>query len=353
MTGPFVNNPIGASLRLIGSEMEHKVLLVGGAGYVGRHLAFYLTDRGYDVCILDNLSTGSKAYLPACEIVVGDIADIAITDLPERWRDVNCVIHLAAFTDAGASCFAPWETFGLNVGGTCKAMDLARDLGAEKFLFSSTAAVYGDPECIPISEGHRLCPKNPYGESKRVAEWVIDIKGQEYSIRTGVLRYFNVAGADPERRTGDMRRDSGSVFHKLLDHIDSADERPFYINGDDYDTRDGTPERDFIHVTDLAAAHECMMDVLNGETVRQLTLNAGYNTGVTVRELYLAMKSVAPDRISGKCVIGGKRPGDIGKSIADATRLHGYGWRPKYADIAIMLRDSLAWHDRIYGTTSN
>jgi UDP-glucose 4-epimerase len=320
------------------------ILLIGGAGYIGRHLAFELIDNKRNVVILDNLSTGSPRYLPDCLILVEDIENIAFESLSSMRGQIAGVVHLAALTDAAESVKLPEAYLRTNINGAIRAMDLANYLGAKSFVFSSTAAVYGEPEYLPIDEAHPVKPVNPYGWSKLSAESCLKARAERYGIGLAILRYFNVAGADPLGRTGDMRKIGENVVHKLLEMLGPDDFSQFSIYGGDYDTPDGTPTRDYIHVTDLARAHIVALKAIErSPECSPLLANVGYGQPVSVKELFEAFKSCAGIRYDGCYRIERRRPGDIGQSYASAEIIRRLGWKPTHASLESILESAITW----------
>ena len=326
---------------------KEKVLLVGGAGYVGRHIALELRDASYSVCILDNLSTGTNEYLEADRLMVADILEVPFEEVKEECGSVRAVIHLAALTDAGASVDDPVGYFELNTIGAIRAVCLAHHLGADAFILSSTAAVYGDAKRYPIEEDDPKRPSNPYGASKRAAEVGVNQLCAQYGISCGILRYFNVAGCDPDGRTGDMRPKGDTLMHKLIEAAESGADGVVRIYGDDYDTRDGSAERDFVHVMDVASAHRLIINELISNRRKSLVGNVGYGKSTSVKAgVHAFLDVLAPDRIS-RVEYHSRRAGDIAVSYASNRALKALGWKPKYDDITDMIRDTMTWRRKV------
>lgn len=318
------------------------VILVGGAGYIGRHVAWKLHDEGYQCVIIDDLSTGSKQFLPPCDFIEADITQLDEGSLRPWVGKVHAVMHFAALTSAPESVQKPASYYRVNVGGTVRALELASFLGTKIFVFSSTAAVYGEPSQLPVNESHPLQPQNPYGNSKKAAEMAVSDYCRAHGISGVLLRYFNVAGSDPDFRTGDMRPPSGNLIHQLLTCLDGKD-REFQIFGDDYDTPDGTPRRDFVHVSDIASAHVYMMRNPEkvGDTVS--AFNIGYGQPYSVREILEEFERLVPDRFAPTIRVQGRRPGDIAEIWSDNDALRRIGWQPEHDDIHRLLKDSIDW----------
>jgi UDP-glucose 4-epimerase len=327
------------------TEEKAQVLLVGGAGYIGRHVAWQLHDVGIPVVILDDLSTGSRDFLPPCEFVEADITEMDAERMNPWIGKIRAVMHFAALTSAPESLERPADYYRINVGGTVRALDLASSLGADIFVFSSTAAVYGEPRELPVCESHPLNPQNPYGDSKVDAEKVVVDYCATNELTGVLLRYFNVAGSDPKLRTGDVRPPSGNLIHELLACIDREDAE-FCIYGDDYETPDETARRDFVHVSDIASAHVYVVShpqLLNGNAH---IFNIGYGHAFSVREILDSFQRLVPERFKPEIRIQPRRPGDIAEIWADNAALQQLGWEPKLDDIDLILKHNVDWYLR-------
>lgn len=325
------------------------VILIGGAGYIGRHAAWELHDRGYHCVIIDDLSTGSDQYLPPCDLIVADITTLDTKEI-ERWRGkVRAVIHFAAKTSAPESVEHPTDYFRTNTFGAVRAARQAAELGAKSFLFSSTAAVYGEPEYNPVDEVHPLRPVNPYGSSKLAAEIGVEEVCNSTGMQLGVLRYFNVAGADPRGRTGDMRPAGENLIHKILACLDSSGETAFKVFGSNYPTADGTAVRDYVHVSDIASAHYYVMKVMERQSKRTMTVNVGYGRGVSVREMLDALVDALRSDLPFDIKDAPRRPGDVAKIWADNSRIRSTGWRPSLDALEDIFRTELDWRSKRAG----
>ena len=321
------------------------VLVTGGAGYVGSHLVWDLLERGEKVVVLDDLSTGFDWAVPAgAELVIGDVGDRVLLDRIMKTRRVETVIHLAGSIVVPESVADP---LGYYLNNTVKARELiaaAVANGVAHFILSSTSAVYGVAASVPVAEDAPLNPLSPYGASKAMTERMLADAAAAYGLRAVALRYFNVAGADPEGRTGQSTR---GATHLLKAAIEVATEQRDHVAvfGTDYDTPDGTGIRDFIHVTDLAAAHSAALDHLrrDGES---LTLNCGYGRGYSVLEILDAVQ-----RVSGRVLDmrpRDRRAGDVPVMIAAADRIReALTWEPRYDDIDAIVRHALAWEQTL------
>jgi len=321
------------------------VLVAGGAGYIGSHMVCELVDRGEQVAVLDDLSTGFEwAVSPEAELVIGDVGDRVLLDRLIKSRAVDTIMHFAGSIVVPDSVADP---LGYYLNNTVKSRELiaaAVTGGVERFVFSSTSAVYGSPETIPVTEATPLDPMSPYGASKAMTERMLADAGIAYGLRSVVLRYFNVAGADPKGRTGQSTR---GATHILKVAIEAATGQRDHVAvfGTDYDTPDGTGVRDYIHVTDLVRAHAAALDHLcrGGEG---LVLNCGYGRGYSVLELLDAVQRVTgrPLDIRARA----RRPGDVPAMVAAADKIRGIlGWTPQYDDLDTIVADALAWETQL------
>ena len=321
------------------------ILVTGGAGYVGSQMVWDLLGRGERVVVLDDLSTGFDwAVAPGAELVIGDVGDRVLLDRIMRARKVETVVHLAGSIVVPESVADP---LGYYLNNTVKARELiaaAIANGVQHFVLSSTSAVYGIPASIPVAEDAPLNPLSPYGASKAMTERMLADAAAAYGLRAVALRYFNVAGADPEGRTGQSTR---GATHILKVAIEAATGQRDHVAvfGTDYDTPDGTGVRDFIHVTDLAAAHSAALDHLRagGES---LTLNCGYGRGYSVLDLLDAVQ-----RVSGRVLdvrARDRRAGDIPTMVAAADRIRQrLAWEPRFDDMETIVRHALAWENTL------
>lgn len=270
---------------------SNKVLVVGGAGYIGSHTCLELANKGFEPVVYDNLSNGHEEFVKWGVLEKGDIRDRKRLDEVLARHKPRAILHFAAMIEVGESVKDPVSFYDNNVIGTLTLLSAALAAGVEAFVFSSTCATYGLPESVPIDEQHRQAPINPYGRTKWVCEQALKDYGQYKGLRSVILRYFNAAGADPEGRIGEWHEPE---THAIPLAIDAALGRrqSFKIFGTDYDTRDGTCVRDYIHVLDLADAHVRAVEYLlsGGDSVK---LNLGTGTGTTVKELLTAISEVS------------------------------------------------------------
>jgi UDP-glucose 4-epimerase len=317
------------------------ILVTGGAGYIGSHMVWDLVARGESVVVLDDLSTGFEWALPQqTELVIGDVGDRVLLDRLMKTRGIDAVMHFAGSVVVPESVADP---LGYYLNNTVKSRELiaaAVSNHVENFIFSSTAAVYGVPQTVPVTEDAPLNPLSPYGASKQMTERMLSDAAGAYGLRSVVLRYFNVAGADPDGRTG---QSTLGATHLLKVAIEAATGQRDHVAvfGTDYDTPDGTGIRDFIHVTDLVRAHGAALDHLRGAGA-SLVLNCGYGRGYSVLEVLDAVQSVSGRALDIRA--RARRAGDIPVMIAAAGKIGtALGWEPRYDDIHIMVQHALAW----------
>ena len=318
------------------------VLITGGAGYIGSHAVLECVDRGEDVVVLDDLRTGfAWAVPPGVRLLRGDVADTAFVTDALREHDIDAVMHFAGSVIVPESLERPLDYFANNAAGTLALLKACKAACVSRFIFSSTAAVYEPPATLqPIREDARLAPMSPYGQSKLMSETMVREAGRAHGITYVILRYFNVAGADPHGRIG-LSAPNATHVMKLACEAATGRRDVFRIFGTDYDTPDGTAIRDFIHVADLADVHLTALDFLRAGG-RHFTGNAGYCRGYSVREVAETVR-----RVSGRhfpIVDAPRREGDIPAIVADATRMmRRLDWRPRHADLERIVTDALTW----------
>jgi len=321
------------------------VLVTGGAGYIGSHMVLELLEAGEKVVVLDNLSTGRRASVPASvELIVGDMGDEALVKQILATHDIEAIIHFAAKIVVPESVSDPLGYYLNNTSMARSLLACAVEQGVKHFIFSSTAAVYGEPEVNPVTEDESLKPVSPYGRSKLMVEWMLADTAKATDLRYVVLRYFNVAGADPKGRTG---QSTPNATHLIKVAVQAAlGMRPgMEAFGVDYPTPDGSCLRDYIQVSDLARAH---MDALRylragGES---LTANCGYARGYSVLEVIEAVKRVSGVDFPVK--ISGRRPGDPAAIVAaNARAKEVLGWTPIHDDLEETVRQALAWEKKL------
>ena len=322
------------------------ILVTGGAGYIGGHAVFALKDAGYDVTVLDDLSTGLSSAVPAdVRLVVGDIADRHLISAVIAEEAIGAIMHFAGSIIVPESVSDPLKYYHNNSAKSRDLIATAVDCGVRHFVFSSTAAVYGEPAAVPINEDAPTAPINPYGVSKLMTEWMLRDVAAAHPLNYAVLRYFNVAGADPEGRTGQSTAGATHLI-KVASEV-AAGKRPgIAVFGTDYPTRDGTAVRDYIHVADLAAAHVLALDHLIREPGENLTLNCGYGRGFTVSEVLDAVEAVTGTSVNRHHE--GRRPGDPAALVADVDRIRSVlAWQPRHDDLAQIVTHALAWERKL------
>ncbi len=318
------------------------VLVVGGAGYIGSHTCLTLAERGYTPVVFDNLSNGHAEFVRWGPLEQGDIRDRARLDAVIAKHKPSAVLHFAAMIEVGESVKDPVTFYDNNVIGALTLLSAVMSAGIDAFVFSSTCATYGLPRQVPMDETHDQNPINPYGRTKWIVEQALEDYGTYKGLRSVILRYFNAAGADLEGRVGEWHTPE---THAIPLAIDAALGRRagFKVFGTDYDTRDGTCVRDYIHVLDLADAHVRAVDYLlsGGESVK---LNLGTGTGTTVNELLSVIAEV-----SGKpfpVEQAERRDGDSTSLVANNDKaLSVLGWQPRY-DLHEIIRSAWQWHSR-------
>lgn len=323
--------------------MDEAILVTGGAGYIGSHTVQQLRARGESVVVLDNLSTGFRQAVPDAKLVEGDVGDQALVGALLREHRVRTVIHFAAHTIVPESVANPLKYYGNNSCQTRNLLAACQQHGVEHFVFSSTAAVYGIPESGIAAEDSTPAPINPYGTSKLMSEWMLRDLAAATSLRYVVLRYFNVAGSDPQGRIGQSTRNA-TLLVKVACEAAVGRRESVSIFGTDYPTPDGTGVRDYIHVVDLAEAHLLAVDYLRDGGASQ-TLNCGYGHGYSVREVLDSVQRVS--RVPLKVVEMPRRPGDPPMLVARSERIRQVlGWVPKLDDLDGIVASSLNWERR-------
>ena len=319
------------------------ILVTGGAGYVGSHTVRAMLEAGYSVVVADNLSTGFRAAVPAaCRLYEGDIRDAAfLTEIFEK-EEIDGVIHFAAFSQVGESGKVPLRYYENNVGGTRVLLEQMTAHGVDTIVFSSSAAVYGEPEQVPIEETAPLHPTNCYGETKRVMEQMMRWTAAASGLRYAALRYFNACGAQPDGTLGEAHSPETHLIPLILQVANGQRER-ISVFGSDYPTPDGTGVRDYIHVVDLARGHVCAIRKL--ETNCGLFIcNLGTGKGYSVLDVIHAFEKACGKKLP--YVIEARRPGDIAECYADPSKAkRELGWVAEYG-IEEMCADSWNWQKK-------
>ncbi len=316
-----------------------KVLVTGGAGYIGSHVVKVLGEKNYQILVLDNLSTGHREAVLYGELVVGDTGDLKLLrDVITSFKP-DVVMHFAAFIEVEESVKDPLKYYKNNFCNTVELLKVMQDEGVNKFIFSSSAAVYGEPEDIPISEDFPLKPVNPYGASKAFVERMLKDLSDAGGLQYVSLRYFNAAGADPEGRIGQSYKKATHLITRAL-KVAKGEFDKLYIYGTDYPTPDGTCIRDYIHVDDLAEAHVLALEYLLSGGGSEV-FNCGYGKGYSVKEVLETVKEVT--KVDFPVEEAGRRAGDPAVLIADPKKIkERLSWTPKYDDLEFIIKT--AWH---------
>ena len=317
-----------------------KILVTGGAGYIGSHVVRALGDAGHDLAIYDNLSTGHEWAILSGRLIRGDLADKrSVTETLNAFRP-EAVIHFAASIQVEESIRKPLAYYRNNVINTLNLLEAMQETGVRRFIYSSTAAVYGIPAKIPVDEQAPLAPINPYGASKMMIERVLADLSTATDFRYSALRYFNVAGADPKGRIGQAYSEATHLITRALKTA-KGEFPKLTVYGTDYPTPDGTCIRDYIHVDDLAAAHLLALNRLI-ETGETTIMNCGYGHGYSVREVVAAVRKVTG--IGFSIEETGRRAGDPPALVADSGLLRRLtGWQPQYTDLEFIIRTAWDW----------
>ena len=318
------------------------ILVLGGAGYIGSHTVYELIDAGRDVVVADNLLTGFTAAVhPKARFYKLDIRDRKALDVLFQAEKIEGVIHFAASSQVGESMTDPLKYYDNNLHGTMVLLQSMVEHGVDKIVFSSTAATYGEPEQIPILESDRTLPTNCYGETKLAMEHMMSWTSLAHSLRYVALRYFNAAGAHPSGAIGEAHAPETHLIPLIL-QVPNGQRGHVSIFGDDYDTRDGTCVRDYIHVTDLAQAHILALDYLmNGG--ENNVFNLGNGVGFTVKEVIDVARSVTGHPIPAE--ICPRRAGDPAQLVASSEKAKAVlGWKPQYNDLETIVASAWNWH---------
>lgn len=318
-----------------------KVLVCGGAGYIGSHMCKRLWEAGHDVVVCDDLSTGHVGALLWGKHVQGSIADTEFLRRVFAQHRFDGVLHFAARSSVAESVSDPEGYYQHNVSATLNLLQVMREFDVEKFVFSSTAAVFGEPRATAIDEDHPTKPLNPYGWSKLIVEQVLRDSARAYGLRAVSLRYFNAAGADPSGRIGEAHYPETHLIPRLLRKA-AGEDIAVTINGTDYPTQDGTCVRDYVHVDDLADAHMLALEHLD-HAVGLHTFNLGNGAGHSVRQVVEAVREVSGAKLDLPIV--NRRPGDPSHLVASSKRAGSVlGWTPRYTQIGDVIETAMRWH---------
>ena len=324
--------------------MNKQILVTGGAGYIGSHTIKQLGESGYDLIVYDNLSTGSANAITYGKLVIGDLADRQQLEKVFAAHDFDAVLHFAASISVPDSIIKPLDYYSNNTANTLNLLHCCDRFGVRKFVFSSTAAVYGQPTTNPITEETPLQPLNPYGSSKLMSERLIRDYAAASRLKYVILRYFNVAGAEVGGLLGQTGKKASHLIKVACDA--ALGSRPHVgIFGTDFDTPDGTGIRDYIHVDDLARAHVDALAYLNGDSISQI-LNCGYGQGYSVREVIEKVKEISG--VDFIAIESERRAGDPACVIAANDRITKIlGWQPRFNDLDTIVRTALTWEQTL------
>ena len=316
------------------------VLVVGGAGYIGSHIVRLLDKNGYNVFVLDNLSTGFAKAVTAGELIVGEMADRNLTEQVLGDHKIDAVMHFAACALVGESVIDPAKYYENNVVATVQLLEAMRKTNVERIVFSSTCATYGVPDVIPVSEDEKQSPVNPYGFTKLVIERALEDYASAYNLGYAALRYFNAAGASP---VGDIGEDHDPESHliPLVLQVALGQREQITIFGDDWPTADKTCVRDYIHVDDLGSAHLSALERIKpGEGIK---VNLGTGRGLSVKEIIETCREVTGHEIPA--LVGDRRPGDPPELVANAAKARQLlGWEPAYLEPRTIIETAWNWH---------
>ena len=322
-----------------------KILVVGGCGYIGTHMVKALLEAGHHPIILDNLSTGHRELLPGGTFIEGDIADRPLLDSIFSTHTIDAVMHFAAYIEVGESVQNPLKYYRNNFIATANLIEAMLAHKVLRFIFSSSAAVYGEPQYMPIDEKHPCAPSSPYGESKLFVEKLLESCRNAHDLQYVSLRYFDAAGADPSGSIGECHIPESHLIPLVLDA--ASGKRPdIKIFGSDYPTPDGTCIRDYIHVNDLVQAHLLALNKMLKEK-HSAIYNVGNSRGYTVKEVIKTVKKITDANI--KVILSARRPGDAAELIADSTKIKTQlTWKPIHESLETMVNTARKWQQRRY-----
>jgi len=322
------------------------VLVTGGAGYIGSHAVLALLDAGWNVAVLDDLSTGFRFAIPGgVPLYEGDILDAELLAHIVAEQGSKAIMHFAGSIIVPESVENPLKYYDNNTAKSRTLIENALQQGVDHILFSSTATVYGEPEVKPLTEDDPLMPVNPYGMSKLMTERILNDVSKAHPINHCVLRYFNVCGADPQGRSGQSTEGATHLIKVAVEAVLGKRDH-VAVFGDDYPTPDGTGLRDYIHVSDLASAHVLALEALIAEPDRSLTMNVGYGRGFSVLEVLDAVDRVAQTKIERRQLP--RRVGDVPALVSDPARVRAtIPWTPKYDNLDTIIEHALAWERKL------
>jgi len=317
-----------------------KVLVTGGAGYIGAITAQELKKQGYEVVIFDSLEKGYKEAVKDFKLVKGKIHDQELVAKTLKQNEIEAVMHFAAYIEMGESMENPSKYYENNVIGTVGLLEAMVEAGVKKMIFSSTAGVYGNPERLPIKEEDRKLPENPYGQSKLIVEKILRFYDMTHELRSISIRYFNAAGATLDGKLGEAHRPESHLIPNVIKAV--LEKKEFKLFGDDYPTSDGTCIRDYIHVLDLAEVHILALKALE-KGHKTDVYNAGAGKGYSNKEVIEMVKKVSEKDLRVK--IEPRRPGDANELVADSSKLKKeFKWQPKHSDLKTIVETAWKWH---------
>jgi UDP-glucose 4-epimerase len=323
--------------------MKHTILVVGGAGYIGSHMVKMLLSAGYHVVVLDNLSTGYRDAVLGGDFVFGDLSDSLLLERLFKGYRFSGVMHFASFIQVGESVQQPSKYYQNNVACTLNLLDAMAKNQVDAFIFSSTAAIFGEPQYVPIDENHPKHPINPYGTSKALIEQMLVDYDRAYGLKAVCLRYFNAAGADPSGQLGERHEPETHLIPLVLQAA-SGQRTHISVFGDDYETPDGTCIRDYVHINDLCQAHLLALEQLLAGA-NSAAYNLGNGNGFSVRQVIEVAEQVTGKKIP--VVIGQRRAGDPARLVADSQLARtALNWQPHYADLATIISHAWQWEVR-------
>lgn len=326
------------------------ILVTGGAGYIGSHTVKQLLQEGYKVVVLDNFSSGRPELLVGGEVVRGDLRNKKSIQKVFSSYKIEAVIHFASLIQVGESYQNPQKYYQHNLLTSLNLLEIMLATNTRKFIFSSSAAVYGEPQEIPIPEDHPLSPANPYGQTKLFVETILKDYARAYGLEFISLRYFNAAGADPEGQLGEMHEPETHLIPNILLTL-LGRKKEFHLFGTDFPTPDGTAIRDYIHVTDLATAHVLAVKKLLTEEIKTDFINLGTTKGYSVLEVIREAEKVTGLKLNYKP--RPRRQGDVPILLASRERaVKRLGWELHYSDLATIIQTAWAWHQKLASTRS-
>lgn len=317
------------------------ILVTGGLGYVGSHAVKLLMDEGKQVVCLDDLSYGHLGASNGSEVVIGDIGDAVVLKDIFAKHSIEAVMHFAAFAAVGESVENPQKYYFNNIRKSLVLLQQMMEAGVKKFIFSSTAAVFGEPQVVPIPEDHPKDPTNPYGRSKLMLEQILSEYDRAYGMKWTALRYFNASGADPSGTIGEDHTPEHHIIPIVLD-VALGKREKVSVFGTDWPTPDGTCVRDYVHVTDLAAAHLLALGALESGA-DSAVYNMGNGSGYSVKELITVAEEITGKKINAEA--GPRRAGDPARLVASSEKIRKQlGWQPKYAELKTIIETAWEWH---------